>query len=159
MNRIVLGALTAAVLCTASAGARAEESRMAARWEKMCAVDAQKDADRAARQDKAASRVAERLTLTDAQKGLYKEFQAARLKARADTKTLLCGQKPDTATLAGKLAYRERQAEQRLVVMKATNPKLLAFYNSLDAAQKAKFDAFGERRRDRNRDHRRENDD
>ncbi len=36
--------------------------------------------------------------------------------------------------------------EARLAALKAENPKLIAFYNSLDAHQKEKFDRFRERR-------------
>jgi len=36
--------------------------------------------------------------------------------------------------------------EARLTALEAENPKLIAFYNSLDARQKAKSDRFRERR-------------
>jgi hypothetical protein len=44
------------------------------------------------------------------------------------------------------LFWTKSLLEARLTASKAENPLLIAFYNSLDARQKAKFDSFRERR-------------
>lgn len=122
----------------------------ASRIERFCSNDGGKRA--ADWGERSLDRMTERLKLTDAQKALFKDFQDTRNKARADGKTTLCANKPDVATFPGRLALRQSMAEQRLAVIKATNPKLLAFYNSLDADQKVKFDAMRETMRERMRD-------
>ena len=120
------------------------------RIERFCSNDSSKRPEdwQARRLD----RVTERLTLSDAQKAAFKDYQDARLKARADMKAALCTNKPDVASLAGRLAFRQTMMEQRLAGMKITSPKLLAFYNTLDAGQKTKFDEMGERMRERMRE-------
>ena len=112
--------------------------------ERFCSND--KAEDVAAREARMVDRATEGLKLTDAQKAAFKDLQDARIKARADAKTALCSSKPDLSKLEGKLAFHQAILEQRLAEMKATNPKLLAFYNSLDADQKARFDEFHEHR-------------
>jgi len=101
-------------------------------------------------------RFAERLSLTDAQKASWKDLADTRAKARSDFKTSLCADKPDLSTLQGRLSFREKILENRLAAVKAENPKLLAFYNSLDASQKEKFDRFSKRRWHRHDDDDRE---
>lgn len=125
----------------------------ASRIERFCANDGGKKA--ADWGERSLDRITERLKLTDAQKALFKDFQDTRAKARGDGKTALCANKPDMATFPGRLAFRQSMAEQRLNVIKVTNPKLLAFYNSLDADQKTKFDAMRETMRERMRERRR----
>lgn len=132
---------------TAPAGDAA--SGPASRMERFCSNDGGKRA--ADWGERSLDRITERLKLTDAQKALYKDFQDTREKARGDGKTALCANKPDMATFSGRLGFRQGMAEQRLAVIKATNPKLLAFYNALDADQKTKFDAMGEAMRERHR--------
>ena len=129
-------------------GTDGRESRI----ERFCSNDMSKRAEdwQARRLD----RVTERLTLTDAQKAAFKDYQDTRTKARDDMKTALCANKPDLASLAGRLTFRQSMLEQRLAGMKATSPKLLAFYNTLDAGQKQKFDEMGERMRERMRERR-----
>ena len=95
---------------------------------------------------KMAQRLAEDLNLTDAQKAAYKEFVDARTKAVDDAKTSLCATKPDLSTFESRLTFHQNMLENRLAALKVENPKLLAFYNSLDADQKAKFDRFRGRR-------------
>jgi len=97
-------------------------------------------------------RFAERLSLNDAQKASWKDIADTRAKARSDFKTSLCADKPDLATLPGRLTFRTKMLESRLAAVKAEEPKLLGFYNSLDASQKEKFDRVAERMHDR-RDH------
>jgi len=91
-------------------------------------------------QTKRAERIGEALNLTDAQKAAFKDLQDARAKARADQKAAVCDSKPDVSTFPKKLAFREAQMQRRLDALKATTPKLLAFYNSLDDGQKKKFE-------------------
>jgi len=102
-------------------------------------------------------RFAERLSLTDAQKASWKDLADTRAKSREDFKKSLCADKPDLSTLPGRLSFREKMVESRLNSLKAEEPKLLAFYNSLDASQKEKFDRFADRMHDRH-DHDRDDD-
>jgi len=97
-------------------------------------------------------RFAERLALTDAQKASWKDLADTRAKARGDFKTSLCADKPDLSTLQGRLSFREKMLESRLAAVKAEGPKILAFYNSLDASQKEKFDRFSDRMHGRHHD-------
>jgi hypothetical protein len=59
--------------------------------------------------------------------------------------TRLCASKPDLSSFEGRLVFHQAFLEDRLEAVKAENPKLIAFYKSLDADQKAKFDRFRER--------------
>jgi len=98
---------------------------------------------------KMAKRLAEYLDLSDTQKAAYEEFVDARTKAVDDAKTTLCATKPDLSTFESRLTFHQTMLEARLAALKEENPKLLAFYQSLDADQKEKFDRF---RRDRDRE-------
>jgi len=95
---------------------------------------------------KMAKRLAEELNLTDAQKAAYKDFVDARTKAVDDAKTTLCTAKPDLSTFESRLTFHQTMLEARVAALKEENPKLLAFYKSLDADQKEKFDRFRSRR-------------
>jgi hypothetical protein len=95
---------------------------------------------------KMAKRLAEYLNLTDAQRAAYKEFIEARTKAVDDAKTTLCATKPDLSTFETRLTFHQNMLEARVAALKEENPKLLAFYKSLDADQKEKFDQFRNRR-------------
>jgi hypothetical protein len=95
---------------------------------------------------KMAKRLVEYLNLTDAQKAAYKEFVDTRTKAVDDAKTNLCATKPDLSTFESRLTFHEKMLEARVAALKEENPKLLAFYKSLDADQKEKFDQFRSRR-------------
>lgn len=81
-----------------------------------------------------------RLDLNDAQKAAFKDFQDARAKSLSDTKTKLCADKPDLASFESRLVFGQTVLESRLDALKAENPKLIAFYNSLDDRQKKIFD-------------------
>ena len=59
--------------------------------------------------------------------------------------TRLCATKPDLSSSEGRLGFHQAFLEDRLKAVKAENPKLVAFYKSLDAGQKSKFDKFRER--------------
>jgi hypothetical protein len=91
---------------------------------------------------KLAARLAKHLNLTDAQKAAYKEFVDARTKAVDDAKTTLCATKPDLSTFESRLTFHQNMLEARLAALKEENPKLLAFYKSLDDDQKEKFNRF-----------------
>jgi hypothetical protein len=91
---------------------------------------------------KLAARLAKHLHLTDAQKAAYKEFVDARTKAVDDAKTTLCATKPDLSTFESRLTFHQNMLEARLAALKEENPKLLAFYKSLDDDQKEKFNRF-----------------
>ncbi len=84
--------------------------------------------------------LARRLDLNDAQKATFEEFQAARAKALADSKTKLCASKPDLSTFEGRLIFGQDFYAARLDALKLENPKLIAFYKSLDARQQKKFE-------------------
>jgi hypothetical protein len=88
-------------------------------------------------------RLAKRLDLTDPQKAALKELTDASASANASAKTSLCADKPDLSTTPGRMAFAEKAAETRLSSLKAVEPKLQAFYDSLDAKQKKAFDTGG----------------
>jgi hypothetical protein len=92
-----------------------------------------------------ANLLAEYLDLNDAQKAAFKEFHEARRTSLEDSKATLRASKPDLSSFEGRLAFSQAFVEMRLAALKAENPKLIAFYNSLDAKQKEKFDRFRER--------------
>jgi len=128
-------------LALASAHAESDEKRgLEARIERMCSHLSKSNDKFTEMQAKRAERIGEALNLTDAQKAGFKDLQAARAKARADQKAAICDSKPDVSTFPKKLAFREAQMQRRLDAFKATTPKLVAFYNSLDDGQKKKFE-------------------
>jgi len=88
-------------------------------------------------------RLAKRLSLTDAQKAALKDLNDASASADASAKKSLCADKPDLSTTPGRMAFAERMAETRLAGLKAAEPKLKAFYDSLDPKQKKAFDTGG----------------
>jgi LTXXQ motif family protein len=88
-------------------------------------------------------RLASRLKLTDPQKAALKDLTAASASADASAKKSLCADKPDLSTTPGRMAFAERMAEIRLAGLKAIEPKLQAFYDSLDTKQKKAFDTGG----------------
>ena len=88
-------------------------------------------------------RLAKRLNLTDSQKAALKDLADASASAAASTKTSLCADKPDLSTTPGRIAFAERVAETRLAGLKTIEPKLQAFYDSLDAKQKKAFNTGG----------------
>jgi Spy/CpxP family protein refolding chaperone len=88
-------------------------------------------------------RLAKRLNLTDPQKAALKDFVDASSASFASTKSAACATKPDLATAPGRLAFNERVMQAQLDGMKAIEPKLQAFYDSLDDKQKRAFDTGG----------------
>jgi hypothetical protein len=109
-------------------------------FERVCAAHP----DRAAHEAKFAEFLAKHLKLNDAQTASFKEFQDARTKAVETATTRLCASKPDLSSFEGRLGFHQAFLEDRLEAVKAENPKLIAFYKSLDAEQKAKFDKLRE---------------
>jgi hypothetical protein len=88
-------------------------------------------------------RLAKRLNLNDPQKAALKDVTDASASADASAKTSLCADKPDFSTTPGRMEFAEKMAETRLAGLKAVEPKLQAFYDSLDAKQKKAFDTGG----------------
>ena len=88
-------------------------------------------------------RLAKRLNLTDPQKEALKDVTDASASAATSAKTALCADKPDLSTTPGRMAFAEKMAEARLAALKAVEPKLQAFYDSLDAKQRKAFDTGG----------------
>ena len=88
-------------------------------------------------------RLAKRLNLTDPQKAALKDLADASASANASAQTSLCADKPDLSTTPGRMAFAQKMAEAKLAGLKAVEPKLQAFYESLDAKQKKAFDTGG----------------
>ncbi|MGY8662514.1 Spy/CpxP family protein refolding chaperone [Bradyrhizobium sp. UFLA05-109] len=88
-------------------------------------------------------RLVKRLNLTDPQKAALKDLTEASASADASARKSLCADKPDLSTTVGRMAFAEKMAETRLAGLKAVEPKLQAFYDSLDAKQKKAFDTGG----------------
>ena len=93
-----------------------------------------------------ANHLTEQLKLTDPQKASLKDLQDTFVKAAADAKAL-CNETPDTATVVGRRAFAETRTETMLSLMKTVQPKLEAFYASLDDTQRATFNQMGPRGR------------
>jgi hypothetical protein len=85
------------------------------------------------------ARLASRLNLTDAQKSALRDMTDAFASADASAKKSLCTNKPDLSTMPGRMAFAQRMAEIRAAGLKAIEPKLQAFYATLDARQKRAF--------------------
>jgi hypothetical protein len=121
---------------------------MAGKAERICALDM------GFRINRMGERVAERLNLTDAQKPAFRDLQDTAISA-INTAKALCNERPDNSTVAGRLAFAEKLGTARLDVIKAIEPKLSAFYATLDDGQKATFDRIGTRMQRADRDRRR----
>jgi hypothetical protein len=63
--------------------------------------------------------------------------------AEASARASLCADKMDLSTTPGRMAFAQKMAETKLAGLKAVEPKLQAFYDSLDAKQKKAFDTGG----------------
>jgi hypothetical protein len=132
--------VAAAALAATLGQAAAQDGPRRAPFERLCA-----EKGGPTHHPEMADRIAEYLDLNDAQKAAFKEFHEARRKSLEDSKATLCASKPDLTSFEGRLAFSQAFVEMRLAALKAENPKLIAFYNSLDAKQKEKFDRFRER--------------
>ncbi len=91
---------------------------------------------------KIGERLIAQLKLTAAQQAAYNDFQEARLKSVNDAKAKLCVKEPDLTSFEERLNFSQSFMESRLEAIRAENPKLIAFYNTLDDKQKRKFDDF-----------------
>ena len=139
LNVSVLIVASAAVAATLGQ-AVAQDGPRRAPFERLCA-----EQGGPSHHPELADRLAEYLDLNDAQKAAFKEFHDARRKSLEDSKAALCASKPDLSSFEARLVFGQAFLEARLAALKAENPKLIAFYNSLDAKQKEKFDRFRER--------------
>src|SRR3974377_1182656 len=88
-------------------------------------------------------RLARRLDLTDPQKAALKDLTDGSASAATSAQKSLCADKPTLSTTPGRMAFAEKMADTRLAGLKAVEPKLQAFYDSLDANQKKAFDTGG----------------
>jgi hypothetical protein len=136
--------LAAGSLAVSHAVADPDKPRGPGAWiDRMCSADA-KDDRMGGFMEKRAERMATILQLNDAQKAALKEVGDVRAKDRADFKASVCAKRPDLTSFAGRLAFREQMLQHRLDGFKAEEPKLLAFYNSLDDKQKAALETMRE---------------
>lgn len=140
MNKLTLTAMVvvSAAFAAGFAQAQAHEGRHGEALERVCADKG----DSARPHHELGERLAEHLGLNDAQKAAYKEFKEARLKSLEDSKAKICDSKPDLSSFESRLVFSQTLLEARLNAVKAENPMLIAFYNSLDDRQKQKFDHF-----------------
>jgi hypothetical protein len=141
MQKLKVLALIVACVAFAStlAQAQAAQDGNKAPFERLCSERGQPS-----HEGKFAEWLAERLNLNGAQKAAFKDFQDARAKALADSKTKLCTNKPDLSSFEARLVFGQTFHEARLEALKLENPKLIAFYNSLDDRQKKRFDKIRE---------------
>jgi LTXXQ motif family protein len=136
MRSLVLAALPLAGLALAAPQANAQSAWLASRMiQGMCSSKAAPGDD--------SDRLAKRLNLTDAQKAALKDFVDASAASFTSTKTAVCETKPDLATAPGRLAFNEKVMQAQLDGLKAIEPKLQAFYDTLDDKQKHAFDTGG----------------
>lgn len=137
MRKLNISVLIVACAAMASSLAQAQPMRDAstALFDRLCA-----DHGEASRHAKFADWLVQRLELNDAQKASFKDFQDARAQSLSDSKAKLCASKPDLSSFEARLVFGQTFLEARLDALKAENPKLIVFYNSLDERQKRIFD-------------------
>ena len=136
MRSLVLAGLAFASLAMAAPQAQAQSRWLASRMiEGMCNSNAAPGDE--------SDRLAKRLNLTDAQKAALKDFVDASAASFTSTKTAVCDTKPDVATAPGRVAFSEKVMQAQLDGLKAIEPKLQAFYATLDDKQKHAFDTGG----------------
>jgi hypothetical protein len=125
-----------AILASATTPARAQGTWLGTR---MIRVNCNSEATPVANTD----HLARRLNLTDPQRAALKDLTDASASADASAKKSLCADKPDLSTTPGRMAFAEKTADIRLTGLRAVEPKLQAFYDSLDGKQKKAFDTGG----------------
>jgi len=139
MRKLTMLALAAACAVLASPAAQAQAQTAVdgnqAFFDRLCA-----DHGEVREHAKFSGWVESRLNLNDAQMAAFTDFQEARAKSLSDSKAKLCADKPDLTSFEARLVFNQKFAEARLDALKAENPKLIAFYNSLDEKQKKTFD-------------------
>lgn len=116
-------------------------SEAAAHLDRICAAPS----DKADEDIKVVNVLARELLLSDAQQSAFKDFQATRGKEITAANARLCANKPDMSSFEGRLVLHQTLLQNRLGALKAENPKLIAFYNGLNAEQKKKFDRIREK--------------
>jgi Spy/CpxP family protein refolding chaperone len=145
MNRLSKIAVMAAVVATAGVGVAYAHMGGMSRglmgpggpmMDRLCGTDVTYHVG------KIGDRLAGRLNLTDAEKTSFKDLEDTVTKALTDAKAI-CTQKPDFATVTGRLDFAAARADAQLTAIKAIQPKLGAFYASLDDSQKKILDGFG----------------
>jgi len=130
--------MAAALLGATSWQAQAAHgARHSALFERLCSQQ-----NNETRHRKIGERLTAQLKLTAAQQAAYNDFRDARLKSVDSAKSKLCAKEPDLSSFEDRLNFSQGFMEARLEAMKAENPKLIAFYNTLDDKQKRKFDDF-----------------
>jgi hypothetical protein len=141
-NLSISGLVVAVATCVASIGSAQahSDSGFKSEVDRVC----RPHPDMAGHEARFADFLSRRLSLKDAQKAAFKEFQAAREKAVETATTRLCAKKPDLSSFEARLDFHQAFLEDRLEAGKSENPKLIAFYKSLDAEQKAKFEKIRE---------------
>lgn len=115
----------------------AQDGHHSALFERLCSKQNSETSHR-----KIGERLIAQLKLTAAQQAAYNDFQESRLKSVNDAKAKLCAKEPDLSSFEERLNFSQGFMEARLEAMRAENPKLIAFYNTLDDKQKSKFDDF-----------------
>jgi Spy/CpxP family protein refolding chaperone len=137
MRAVVLATLAILVgLALAATPVNAQNAWLASKMtEGMCAAKAAPGGS--------VDRLAKRLNLTDAQTVTLKDLKDAAAASAASTRKALCDVKPDLTTAPSRLAFSEKVTQAQLDGMKAIEPKLQAFYASLDDKQKHAVDAGG----------------
>jgi Spy/CpxP family protein refolding chaperone len=135
MRAVVLATLATLVgLALAGTPANAQNAWLASKMiEGMCGAKAAPGGS--------VDRLAKRLNLTDAQTATLRDLKDAAAASAASTRTALCDVKPDLTTAPSRLAFSEKVTQAQLDGMKAIEPKLQAFYASLDDKQKHAIDA------------------
>jgi hypothetical protein len=151
MNRLSKIAVVAAVVAIAGGGVAY------ANWGKMPGafigpglggrmMDRLCGADVAYRVGQVGDRLAGRLNLNDTEKASFKDLEGTVTKALTDEKAM-CTDKRDLTTVTSRLDFAAASTQARLAAINAIQPKLEAFYASLDDSQKKLFDSLGTRHR------------
>lgn len=135
-TKIALLVLASGLAAAGAAHAEASANHPSRSLERYCAEETGK----VEREGKMSEALAKHLTLNDTQKAALKDFEDARAKAIETIKTRVCADKTDLSGFEARLQFHQRFLEDRLEALKIENPKLIAFYKTLDEKQKATFD-------------------
>jgi len=135
-TKIALMVLASGLALSGTARAEVSVHHPSRSLERYCAEETGK----VEREGKMSEVMAKHLSLTDPQKAALKEFEDARAKAIETIKARVCADKTDLSGFEARLQFHQRFLEDRLEVLKTENPKLIAFYRSLDERQRELFD-------------------
>ncbi len=83
------------------------------------------------------------LELNPTQVAALKDIGDTRMKEASDFRNSICAHKPDLSTFPKRLDFRVQMMQHRTDEFKTEAGKLSAFYDSLDAKQKAAFEEMG----------------